>query len=103
MNKPKLRAPVTKLLTGIKGFDEITNGGLPRGRTTLVVGGPGCGKTVFSLQLLVNGVNRRTEAAIFVAFEEATSQILTNAATFDWELKEQTRKKLFFFDAQLAP
>jgi len=38
------------MLTGIRGFDEITDGGLPRGRTTLVVGGPGCGKTIFALQ-----------------------------------------------------
>jgi len=96
-------APLTKVLTGIQGFDEITGGGLPRGRTTLVMGGPGCGKTVFSLQLLVNSVNRTKEAAIFVAFEERTSQILTNAATFNWDLGAQTKQKLFFFDAQLAP
>ena len=51
MNKPMVRAAVTKLLTGIQGFDEITDGGLPRGRTTLVMGGPGCGKTVFALQI----------------------------------------------------
>ncbi|MES1176701.1 MAG: ATPase domain-containing protein [Myxococcales bacterium] len=97
------QAPLTKVATGIQGFDEITHGGLPRGRTTLVMGGPGCGKTVFSLQLLVNGVNRTKEAALFVAFEEKTSQILTNAATFNWELGEHARRKLFFFDAQLAP
>ena len=96
-------APLTKMLTGIQGFDEITNGGLPRGRTTLVMGGPGCGKTVFSLQLLVNAANRSKEAALFVAFEEKTSQILTNAATFDWDLGEGAKKKLFFLDAQLAP
>ena len=97
------QAPLTKMLTGIQGFDEITNGGLPRGRTTLVMGGPGCGKTVFSLQLLVNAVNRSKEAALFVALEETTSQILTNADTFNWDLGEQLKKKLFFFDAQLEP
>jgi circadian clock protein KaiC len=48
------KVAVTKMLTGIRGFDEITDGGLPRGRTTLVMGGPGCGKTVFALQSLVN-------------------------------------------------
>jgi circadian clock protein KaiC len=97
------RAPLTKMLTGIQGFDEITSGGLPRGRTTLVMGGPGCGKTVFSLQVLVNGLHQANEAALFVAFEEKTSQILANAATFAWDLGERAQKKLFFFDAQLAP
>jgi len=103
MNKPIGRASVTKLLTGIQGFDEITNGGLPRGRTTLVMGGPGCGKTVFALQLLVNGVVKAGEAGMFVAFEESTSQIVANAATFGWDLPALAKKKLFFLDARLAP
>jgi circadian clock protein KaiC len=103
MTKPTVRASVTKLLTGIQGFDEITNGGLPRGRTTLVMGGPGCGKTVFALQLLVNGVVKAGEAAIFVAFEESTSQIVANAATFGWDLPSLAKRKLFFLDASLAP
>jgi circadian clock protein KaiC len=72
-----------KALTGIKGFDEISDGGLPRERTTLVMGGPGCGKTVFALQSLVNGARRDKEAGIFVAFEESTSQIAANAARSD--------------------
>jgi circadian clock protein KaiC len=102
----KIRAPhgtATKMLTGIKGFDEISDGGLPRGRTTLVMGGPGCGKTVFALQALVNGARDAKEAGIFVAFEESTRQIVANAATFGWDLPALTRKKLFFLDAQLAP
>jgi circadian clock protein KaiC len=94
---------VTKLVTGIQGFDEITDGGLPRGRTTLVVGGPGCGKTVFALQVLVNGARLAKEASVFVAFEESTTQIVANAATFGWDLPALQRKKLFFLDARLAP
>jgi circadian clock protein KaiC len=94
---------VTKLPTGIKGFDEITDGGLPRDRTTLVLGGPGCGKTVFALQTLVNGAHQRKEASLFVAFEESTRQIIANAATFGWNLPALIRKKLFFLDARLAP
>ena len=97
------QAPLTKILTGIRGFDEITNGGLPRARTTLVMGGAGCGKTVFALQLLVNGIHQNKEAALFVAFEEKTSQILANAATFKWDMGELARNKLFFLDAQLSP
>ena len=102
----KINSPysaVTKVLTGIQGFDEITDGGLPRGRTSLVMGGPGCGKTVFALQSLVTGARQRKEAGIFVAFEESTRQIVTNAATFGWDLPALAKKKLFFLDAQLSP
>ena len=92
-----------KMLTGIVGFDEITGGGLPRARTTLVVGGPGCGKTVFALQALVHGARRTKEASIFVAFEESAGQIIANAATFGWDLPALSKKKLFFLDARLSP
>jgi circadian clock protein KaiC len=95
--------PVTKILTGISGFDEITDGGLPRGRTTLVTGGPGSGKTVFALQTMVNGARGQKEACIFVAFEESARQIIANAATFGWDLPALARKKLFFLDARLSP
>lgn len=94
---------VTKLPTGIQGFDEISGGGLPRGRTTLVMGGPGCGKTVLALQVAVNGAREAKEATIVVAFEESTAQIVANAATFGWDLPSLTRKKLFFLDARLSP
>ena len=95
--------PVSKMSTGIRGFDEITDGGVPRGRTTLVKGGPGCGKTVFALQLLVNGARLEKEAGLFVAFEESTDQIVANAATFGWDLPALVKKKLFFLDARLSP
>ncbi len=94
---------MTKCPTGIGGFDEITHGGLPSGRTTLVMGGPGCGKTVFALQSLVHGVRQLKEGGIFVAFEETTAQIIANAGTFGWDLPVVAKKKLFFFDAQLSP
>jgi circadian clock protein KaiC len=92
-----------KALTGIKGFDEISGGGLPRKRTTLVMGGPGCGKTVFALQSLANGALRDKEAGIFVAFEESTDQIIANAAAFRWDLHSLEKKMLFFLDARLSP
>jgi circadian clock protein KaiC len=105
--KPKHRADrsaaVVKKPTGIEGFDEITEGGLPRGRTTLVMGGAGCGKTVFALQTLVNGAQHAREAGIIVAFEESAAQIISNAATFGWNLPALTKKKLFFLDARLSP
>ena len=92
-----------KIATGIHGFDELSLGGLPRSRTTLLKGGPGSGKTVFALQSLVNAVRRRQEPGIFVAFEESTRQIMANAAAFDWGLPALAKSKLFFLDAKLSP
>jgi circadian clock protein KaiC len=95
--------PLPKIATGIAGFDQLSNGGLPRNRTTLLKGGPGSGKTVFALQSLVNAIRRRQEAGIFVAFEESTRQISANAATFDWGLPAISGNRLFFLDAHLSP
>jgi circadian clock protein KaiC len=91
-----------KALTGIEGFDEITFGGLPRGRTSLVIGSPGSGKTVFALQVLVNGAKQWHEPGIFVAFEENSGQIATNAASFGWDLEDLANNRLFFLDARMA-
>src|SRR5687768_10165778 len=101
--KTAMPKAVTKVPTGIVGFDEISEGGLPRGRTTLVMGGPGCGKTVFALQSLVNGAHNDKETGIFVAFEESTQQIILNASTFGWDLPALCKRKLFFLDARLSP
>jgi circadian clock protein KaiC len=98
-----VQVPMTKMPTGIQGFDEISCGGLPRGRTTLVMGGPGCGKTVFALQTLVNGAREMNEAGVFVAFEESAAQIIANAATLGWDLAALQKKRLFFLDARLSP
>ena len=96
-------APIAKMRTGIEGFDEITSGGLPRGGTSLVMGGPGCGKTVFALQSLVNAIKRPKEAGLFVAFEESPAQIIANAATLGWDLAGAAKKRLHFLDARLSP
>ena len=93
----------TKAPTGIDGFDEITGGGLPRGRTTLLVGGPGSGKTILALQFLVHGARECKEPGVFVAFEETSKRIVANAESFGWKLAELLRKKLFFMDAQPLP
>ena len=77
-----------KAPTGIAGFDEITGGGLPRGRTTLLVGGPGSGKTILALQFLVHGARHCKEPGIFVAFEETSERIVANAESFGWKLAE---------------
>ena len=92
-----------KAPTGIAGFDEITGGGLPRGRTTLLMGGPGSGKTILGLQFLVHGAQDCKEPGIFVAFEESSRRIVANATSFGWKLVELRQKKLFFMDAQPLP
>ena len=102
VRSPSLNVP-TKAPTGIIGFDEITGGGLPRGRTTLLVGGPGSGKTLFALQFLVHGAQHCNEPGIFVAFEETPTRIVANAESFGWKLTELRRKKLYFMDAQPGP
>jgi circadian clock protein KaiC len=94
-------APVTpKAPTGIAGLDEITLGGLPRGRATLIEGGPGSGKTVLGLQVLAHGARHCEEPGIFVAFEESSRQILRNVASFGWDLPALADRALHFFDAQ---
>jgi len=105
-NMKSVRSPAqvrTKAPTGIAGFDEMTSGGVPQGRTTLVVGGPGSGKTIFALQFLVHGAQDRKEPGIFVAFEETATRIVANAEGFGWKLGELRRKKLSFLDAQPMP
>ncbi|HEY8926115.1 MAG TPA: ATPase domain-containing protein [Polyangia bacterium] len=75
-----------KAPTGIAGLDAVLRGGLPRGRTTVIFGGTGSGKTILALRLLVNGARESDERGIFVAFEEPPAQIAGNAAPFGWDL-----------------
>jgi len=93
----------SKALTGIAGFDEITAGGLPQGRTTLLVGGPGSGKTIFGVQFLKYGAEACEQRGIFVAFEESPHRLIDNFKSFGWNLTELQDSKLFFLDAQPTP
>jgi circadian clock protein KaiC len=104
---PELPSPLTagiqKMPSGLTDFDDITYGGLPRHRTTLLIGTPGSGKTVLALQMLVNGAKQLGEPGIFVAFEENSLQLIQNAATFGWDLPTLERERLFFLDARMSP
>lgn len=100
---PAVVGAPNKAATGIAGFDEITGGGLPRGRTTLLVGGPGSGKTILALQFLVHGAQDCQEPGIFVAFEESSQRIAANAESFGWKLATMHKTMLVFMDAQPPP
>lgn len=84
--------PKTK--TGINGLDEITGGGLPKGRPTLICGGPGCGKTLMSIEFLVKGAMLYNEPGVFIAFEEKAEELSANVASlgFDLEKLQKTKK-----------
>jgi circadian clock protein KaiC len=94
---------LTKLATGIPGFDAITNGGLPEGCVTLLLGGAGSGKTVFALQTLTNAARTRGEPGIFVTFEEPSNRVIANVETFGWDIPELVDKAIFFLDSRLSP
>jgi circadian clock protein KaiC len=88
--------------TGIDGFDDLVGGGIPCRSTTLVLGGPGSGKTLFALEVLVNGARRWREPGIFVAFEERGTRVIANASSFGWDLRTLQDRRLFFLDARLS-
>ena len=90
--QPTRLTALLKVATGIAGFDEITGGGLPKGRPTLVCGGPGCGKTLFGLEFLVHGA-ARGESGVFVTFEETEEDIFKNVASLGYDVCDLVRRK----------
>jgi circadian clock protein KaiC len=87
--------PLAKAPSGIQGLDEVTGGGLPRGRPTLICGGPGCGKTLFAMEFLVRGVTDFGEPGVFMAFEETAEELAANVASLGFDLpKLEAQKKL---------
>ena len=88
-----------RVTTGIKGLDEILNGGLPRSRTILVVGSPGSGKTTFAMQFLVGGA-KAGEQGLYVSLDEKPERVKANLTSFNWNLDALERDgKLTFIDA----
>ena len=80
------QAPLQKCPTGIKGFDEITEGGLPKNRITLISGGPGSGKTLLGVDFLVNGVLQYKERGVFMSFEETEDELYQDVASLNLDL-----------------
>ncbi|MFT3890698.1 MAG: circadian clock protein KaiC [Anaerolineales bacterium] len=89
---------LSKSPTGILGLDEVTGGGLPKGRPTLIAGGAGCGKTLFAMEFLVNGAVHYDEPGVFLAFEENADELTRNVASLGFDLNKLRRQKKLNID-----
>ena len=90
--------PLAKARTGITGLDEVTLGGLPAGRPTLLCGGPGCGKTLLATTFLVNGAVMFDEPGVFMSFEESSDDLITNVASLGYNLAALVAQKKIAID-----
>jgi circadian clock protein KaiC len=88
------KSELPKARTGIEGFDEITKGGLPSGRPTLVVGGPGSGKTMFAMEFLVNGAQSFNEPGVFFSFEESEEELVQNVTSLGFDVRRLEAKNM---------
>jgi circadian clock protein KaiC len=99
----RMRA-LPKAPTGISGLDEVTGGGLPRGRPTLVCGPAGCGKTLLAMEFLVRGITQFHEPGVFVAFEESADDLIANVASLGFDLAQlEADGKLVIDHVNVAP
>ncbi|MEG4959933.1 MULTISPECIES: circadian clock protein KaiC [unclassified Microcoleus] len=89
---------LSKCPTGIQGLDEITDGGLPQGRPTLICGSAGCGKTLFGVEFLVRGATLYGEPGVLVTFEETAAEITKNVNSLGWNLTELIAENKIFID-----
>jgi circadian clock protein KaiC len=87
-----------KVPTGIGGFDEITNGGLPKGRPTLVCGAAGCGKSLFATEFLVRGAIQYNDPGVLMTFEETSNDIKKNVASLGFNIENLIARKKLFID-----
>jgi len=94
----------SKSLTGIQGLDEITNGGLPKNRSTLLLGNTGCGKTIIAMEFLVNGIVMFNEPAVFMAFEEKKEELMLNVKSLGYDLDTHiANNKLYIEQVRITP
>ncbi len=92
------RTSLSKTPTGIQGLDEITGGGLPKGRTTLLCGSAGCGKSLLAMEFLVHGAVRYGEPGVCMDFEETEEKLAANVASLGFDLRELTKRKKLLVD-----
>lgn len=95
-NKPIKQFPKTR--TGIEGLDEITDGGFPQGRPTLICGSAGCGKTLFGIQFLVKGIAEDNENGVFMSFEESSKDLTQNVLSLGFDLNKLIAQKQLRID-----
>ncbi len=93
-----MRKQLPKAPTGIQGLDEITGGGLPKGRPTLVCGSAGCGKTLLAMEFLVRGAVQFNEPGVFMAFEETAEDLTQNVLSLGFDLKGLVARKKIALD-----
>src|SRR5690349_278088 len=97
--RTETKAPgIQKSPTGIHGLDEVTGGGLPQGRPTLVCGAAGCGKTLLGMEFLVHGARRFGEPGVFVSFEERVEDMVANVASLGFDLPRLEAAHKLAFD-----
>src|SRR5690242_14167745 len=94
----KPRTPLPKSPTGIGGLDEVTGGGLPKGRTTLVCGSAGCGKTLLAMEFLVHGALQYGEPGVCMEFEEAAGKLTANVRSLGFDLLDLVKRKKLLVD-----
>src|SRR5262245_65753903 len=97
----RARAPHSqfpKAPTGIQGLDEVTGGGLPRGRPTLLCGGAGCGKTLLAMEFLVRGAVQFGEPGVVMTFEETGPELTQNVRSLNFDLDDLAEKKKLVMD-----
>src|SRR5450759_1389370 len=100
-NDSQSTSPAThlpKCPTGIQGLDEITGGGLPQGRPTLICGGAGCGKTLLAMEFLVRGATQFNEPGVFMTFEETAKDLTQNVASLGFDLNDLIKHKKLLLD-----
>ncbi len=93
-----MQKTLPKSPTGIQGFDEITGGGLPKGRPTLLCGAAGCGKTLFGMEFIVRGATQFNEPGVFMSFEETNEELIKNVASLGFDLEDLLRQKKIALD-----
>ncbi len=98
MAKPKDSSTLEKCATGISGLDEITEGGLPRGRPTLVCGAAGCGKTLLAMEIIVRGIRQFGESGVFMSFEETAEELAVNVASLGFNVDRLIKQKKMAID-----
>jgi circadian clock protein KaiC len=92
------RTSLPKALTGIEGLDEVTGGGVPKGRTTLVCGSAGCGKTLLAMEFLAHGALQYHEPGVCIEFEETTEKLMANVRSMGLDLRQLVKRKKLLVD-----